>query len=424
MTVRIDPFELNGRVKSIPSKSFAHRALIAASLGEGPSTVTVEKSSIDIDATRDALIALGARIQREGDVFLVTPIELRKDIPLVNAVESGSTLRFLLPVAAALYNEVRFTGEGRLPDRPIGALLSAMAANGCRFSGEKLPLTIQGPLTGTRYSLPGNISSQFVSGLLLVAPLLKKDVEIRLTSELESKDYVRITTAVMKHFGVIVEESHAGGPDYVVPGGQSFKPCDYEVEGDWSNAAFFLAGGALSGAVTMRGLNNRSVQGDRGILQVLEEFGAHLETTDQEIRVAKGERRPITADLSLMPDALPILAVLAASCPLGVSRFYNGARLRLKESDRLKTVATMLRDLGGQVDELPDGLAVHGTGGLKGGTTSSFGDHRLAMAAAVAACITEQAVVIHEPQAVDKSYPDFFEDLKDIGGNSHGIELR
>lgn len=434
MTVRIDPFQLKGRISSIPSKSFAHRALICAALADGDSRITIEKSSIDIDATRDALTALGADISAENGIWRVRPIELHSEVPLVDAVESGSTLRFLLPVAAALYKEVDFTGQGRLPERPIGVLLDTMEKNGCTFTGTRLPLTINGPLTGTSYELPGDVSSQFVSGLLMTAPLLEKDVTVRLASRLESRDYVSITRDVMEHFGVSLED-HTGGNDpedasegapdngYLVPGGQSFHAADYEVEGDWSNAAFFLAGGALSGDVVMTGLKTFSVQGDRGILKVLQEFGAVVET-GPEIRVARGERRPFSVDLSLMPDSLPILAVLAASCEGGVSRFYNGARLRLKESDRLMTVARMIRDLGGRADELEDSLYIHGTGGLSGGMTSSFGDHRLAMAAAIAAVISKGPVEIREPRAVEKSYPAFYEDLTELGGIVHGIELR
>lgn len=430
MTVRIEPFQLNGRMASIPSKSFAHRALICAALAEERSRIRIKKSSVDIDATKDALIALGADITAQDGVWQVRPIELKSEVPLVDAVESGSTLRFLLPVASALYREVDFTGQGRLPERPIEVLLDTMGKNGCRFTGRRLPLTINGPLTGADYELPGNVSSQFVSGLLMTAPLLDGDVIIRLASFLESRDYVNITLDVMEHFGVSVQDlagedsqNERSDVGYIVPGGQSFRGIEYEVEGDWSNAAFFLVGGALSGEVVMTGLTTWSVQGDRGVLRVLRDFGAVVES-GREIRVAKGQRCPFSVDLSLMPDSLPILAVLAASCDGGVSRFYNGARLRLKESDRLMTVGQMIRDLGGKVEELEDGLNVYGTGGLTGGITSSFGDHRLAMAAAVAATVSKGPVEIEDAGAVRKSYPDFFRDLLELGGTVDGFELR
>lgn len=425
MTVIINPFHCEGTIASIPSKSFAHRALICAALAQGPSRIALEKSSVDIDATRDAMMALGASIRQERGALRIGQLEKKAAAPLVDAVESGSTLRFLLPVAAALYPEVHFTGRGRLPQRPIGALLTALAANGANASAAALPLTIQGPLTGLRYALPGDISSQFVSGILMAAPLLKGEVEILLTSPLESRDYVSITLDVMKSFGVVVEETagtEQGRGGYLVPAGQSYRGTEYAVEGDWSNAAFFLVAGALSGPIRMTGLKPDSVQGDRGILKVLADFGAEVETGAGEgIRVSPGQRRPFQVDLSRMPDSLPILAILAAACPGGVSRFVNGSRLRLKESDRLQSVARMIRDLGGEAEELPDGLNVLGTGGLQGGTTSSFGDHRLAMAAAIAAVIAREPVTIQEPRAVEKSYPAFFQDLQMLGGTADDL---
>lgn len=411
MIATIKPGTLQGRVASIPSKSVAHRALICAALADGDSRIRVDRSSVDIDATSEALKQLGAQITREGDTFTVRPIIKRTEIPTVDAVESGSTLRFLLPVASALYEKVHFTGEGRLPERPLGPLLFAMRENGSAFSGEKLPFTITKLLLGGRFLLPGDVSSQFVSGLLMAAPILARDVDIRMSSPLESADYVTITVEVMKDFGVVVESDSDG---YSICAGQRYKASDYTVEGDWSNAAFFLVAGALSGGITMTGLRPDSAQGDRGILEVLRQFGAQVSVGD-EVRVAPGERRPITVDLTRMPDSLPILAVLAASAT-GVSRFTNGKRLRLKESDRLQTVRQMITDLGGHAVEEGDDLIVHGTGSLQGGRTSSFGDHRLAMAAAVASCIAEREIEIEEPMAVAKSYPDFYRDLTSLGG--------
>ncbi len=454
MKMIIEPFRAEGSLSAIPSKSAAHRALICAATAVGDSRILLDKSSVDIDATAQALNSVGADIERTDYGFLVRPIQPnikdgnnRNDAdadadededevritaePLVNARESGSTLRFLLPIAAVNFDRVRFTGEGRLPQRPIGPLLEAMSANGAVFSDTKLPLTIERRMTGTSYRLPGDISSQFVSGLLMASPGLLGDVEIHLSSTLESEDYVNITLAVMADFGVTAEKTADG---FRVPGGQTFRGRTSKIEGDWSNAAFFLAAGALSGKVSLTGLDPCSVQGDRGILEVLEAFGARLTWETEEktgpatgasvITCSSGERHNITVDLTRMPDSLPILAVLAASADTGVSYFTNGRRLRLKESDRLHTVAAMITDLGGRVRELPDSLEVFGTGGLQGGTTSSFGDHRLAMAAAVAAVISNSPVVIEDAQAVEKSYPGFYEDLKKTGGIVHAQQLR
>ena len=207
MIATIKPGTLQGRVASIPSKSVAHRALICAALADGDSRIRVDRSSVDIDATSEALTQLGAQITREGDTFTVRPIIKRTEIPTVDAVESGSTLRFLLPVASALYEKVHFTGEGRLPERPLGPLLFAMRENGSAFSGEKLPFTITKLLLGGRFLLPGDVSSQFVSGLLMAAPILARDVDIRMSSPLESADYVTITVEVMEDFGVVDRKS-------------------------------------------------------------------------------------------------------------------------------------------------------------------------------------------------------------------------
>lgn len=411
MKAILQPKPLHGVIDSIPSKSFAHRALICAALADGPSRIQVDRSSVDIDATANALVAMGANIQREEEYFTVQPINKLAGTPTVDAVESGSTIRFLLPVASALYESVHFTGSGRLPERPLGPLLDAMRANGCEFSTEKLPLTTTSQLTGNHYHLPGDVSSQFVSGLLMAAPLLEGDVTIELTSRLESEDYVNITIDVMKSFGVQVELTPAG---YLVPGGQCYRASDYVVEGDWSNAAFFLVAGALGGPVEMRGLRVDSVQGDKGILTALRDYGAEVVVTDT-VTTSPKERRPIEVDLTRMPDSLPILAVLAASAE-GTSRFTNGKRLRLKESDRLHTVRQMITDLGGHAEEVGDELHVHGTGTLRGGNTSSFGDHRLAMAAAIASCISKEPVIIKDPMAVVKSYPDFYFDFEFLGG--------
>lgn len=409
--IEIHTKRIGGTIRSIPSKSYAHRALICAALADGESMVELDRSSVDIDATAKALQELGATIARTERGWRVQPGRPPAEPPVVDCVESGSTLRFLLPVAAAILDTVHFTGEGRLPERPLSPLPEQMEKNGCVFSGHILPLTIRGRLQPGRFDLPGDVSSQYISGLLLASPRLG-ETEIILSGPLESADYVAMTTDVMQAFGVRVDKKENG---YFVPGNQQYTGRVYPVEGDWSNAAFFLAGGALSEGVNMTGLDRASKQGDRRILDALEQFGAEINWDGTIVRIIPGGRNPITLDLRQMPDALPILAVLAAGAR-GDSVFTGGKRLRLKESDRLQTTATMLRDLGGQVTETDEGLIVHGTGRLAGGTTSSFGDHRLAMAAAVASALCENPVRIREPEAVRKSYPDFFSDYQTIGG--------
>lgn len=405
---------LSGKLAAIPSKSHAHRALICAALADKRATLHLPQSSVDIDTTIDCLNRLGADIQRQDEMLHVTPVRRRDKSVSLDAKESGSTFRFLLPVAAALYDRVFFTGSGRLPQRPVEDLLLAMEAGGCSFSQRTLPFEVTGRLRSGHYTLPGNVSSQYVSGLLMAASLLGGEVVIRLSSSLESSPYVDMTVDAMQGFGVETVQQEGC---YIVPAGQNYHSAgEVVIEGDWSNAAFYLVAGALGGPVTMSGLSEQSLQGDKAILPILEAFGARI-GKGKEITVSAFERRPIRVDLSQIPDALPILAVLACAAD-GTSRFENGARLRLKESDRLRTVARMITDLGGEAHEEPDALVVVGRAGLRGGRTSSFGDHRLAMAACVASLLCEQNVEIEDAMAVTKSYPQFYKVWNQLGGSA------
>lgn len=415
MEVQIIPAPLHGAIRAIPSKSDAHRLLICAALADVPTQFTLPQSSADIEATMNCLRALGAEITREGDSVMVAPIRSVPENPLLDCGESGSTLRFLLPVAAALCGRVRFTGQGRLPDRPIGELKSAMEAHGVSFSADQLPFTLSGRLSGGAYSLPGNVSSQYITGLLLAMPRLDGDSTLTLTTKLESAAYVDITLHTLRRFGITVQ---TGGATYTVPGGQKFlSPVRAELDGDWSNAAFFLAAGALASPVTVSGLNLNSPQGDQEILNLLRRFGAAVTARGTAITVSPAPLYGFNIDMSGIPDALPVLAAVAA-CANGETRFTNAARLRLKESDRLAATAAMLRALGGYAEELPDGLIVRGAA-LTGGTVDGCNDHRIVMAAAIAAIRCNGTVTITGTEAVRKSYPAFFEDYIRLGGGVH-----
>lgn len=411
---------LHGVIDAIPSKSYAHRALICAALSDRPSTVYFTKSSEDIDATAEALRQMGAEIRERENGRDVIPIQKKKGVPCLDMGESGSTFRFLLPVAATLYDKSRFVGRGRLPERPIGELIRVLEEGGCVFSDDRLPFEVTGRYEGQSCRLPGDVSSQYVSGMFFAAPLLPGDFEVFLTSELESRGYVEMTREVLDHYGIRVAATESG---YHVERG-TYRGKDFVVEGDWSNAAFFLVAGALGQGVSVGGLNLRSSQGDRKIVEILREWGASIREEEGSLRICGGEFRPFHADLREIPDALPILAVAAAAVPEGASRFTNGKRLRLKESDRLSTVAELITRLGGRVEEKEDGLVVYGTGGLAGGEVSSFGDHRLAMAAAVAATICKSKVTLRGAEAVAKSYPEFFDDFQKLGGEVHDSNLR
>ncbi len=412
MIATISPAPLSGKIAAIASKSDAHRLLILAALSEGETRLQMEQRSEDIDATIQCLRALGARIELLPDGVLVRGIEQIPAHSLLDCGESGSTFRFLLPVAAALGAHATFTGTGRLPERPIGELLQAMRAHGVRFSAEQLPFKIEGTLMGGAFELPGNISSQYLTGLLLALPLLEQESRILLTTPLESAAYVDITLHALRRFGVTVPVRKG---EYRISGGQRYRsPGMLRVDGDWSNASFFLAAGALGAPVTVSGLGLLSPQGDKAMLDALMAFGAGVEATESSIRVSPARLRGCTIDVGETPDLLPVLAVLGA-CASGETRLVNATRLRLKESDRLASVSAMLRVLGAAVEEQPDALVISG-GRLTGGEVDSCRDHRIAMAAAIAAIRCDGDVRILGADAVNKSYPAFFTDYNRLGG--------
>lgn len=418
MDVCIQSGALGGTVAAIPSKSDAHRKLICAALADRPTELSLPSSSADIDVTAQCLRSLGAHIVHQGEAMTVTPVSTAPLHPLLDCGESGSTLRFLLPVAAARCESAWFAGQGRLPERPIGHLRQAMEAHGVVFSADRLPFATTGQLTGGDYLLPGDVSSQYITGLLLALPQLPGDSTLTLTTPLQSAGYVDITLGALERFGVRIHKTPTG---WLIPGRQIFRsPGRMGVDGDWSNAAFFLAAGALGQGVTVTGLDTDSPQGDKAVVNILRQFGAAVTTAGNSVTVGPGALRGCTVDVGEIPDALPILAVLASAAH-GETRFVNAARLRLKESDRLTTTAAMLRDLGGEVEEFSDGLLVRGGCPLHGGTVDGANDHRIVMAAAIAAASAAAPVTITDAEAVRKSYPDFFKDFQRLGGNTHGL---
>ena len=407
---KFEPKPLSGQVAAIPAKAEAHRAMIAAALADRPTHVrNLSNLSNDIRATLEALCALGASFETLDDGILLRPISDVPQMATVDCGESGSTLRFLVPVISALVHgksTVRVTGGGRLPERPMEDLLRVLRAHGAVIDGDRVPLSITGELTAGIYELPGNVSSQYVTGLMYALPLLRGDSEIRLTTPLESTGYVDMTKRTLSMFGVHSEGVVKGGQVYRSPGG-------IMVGGDWSNAAMWLAAGALGGPVTMTGLDLESAQGDRAIVEILRRFGAAVTAQGDAVMVCGGTLKGIELDMRDIPDLLPVLSIVAAAAE-GETRFVNAGRLRLKESDRLATVATLLKALGGSVEEGPDWLAVKGVGRLKGGSCDVANDHRLVMAAVLASCISETAVQFDGFQAVNKSYPTFMEDYRKL----------
>lgn len=418
--MQLYPATLKGTLAAIPSKSVAHRLFIAASLADAPSVWYLPTSSVDIDATLSCMSALGARIQQEKDWVHITPIQKIPTKATLHCQESGSTLRFLLPVAAALGGSYDFTGKGRLPERPIEDFLNALGTLGAQSSQNHLPLTIQGSLEGTDIYLPGHISSQYLTGLLLAAPLLNEGLQIHLTTPLQSRPYVDITLAVLRQFSIVVEED---GINFKVPAHQHYHLSEgnYTIEGDWSNAAFFLAAGAFSQPITMTGLRTDSLQGDSAIVEILRKFGASITESGNQLTVAPAPLSAQTISVKEIPDLLPILAVVAAHAD-GETLFTDVERLRLKESDRLVTTAQLLQAIG--INCTFDDHTMRVQGGTPLHITAqvdSANDHRIAMAAAIAALGGDAPLVLTGAEAVNKSYPHFFEDYQRLGGICHVI---
>lgn len=419
MRAYIKPKKLCGAADAISSKSAAHRALIAAALSGEKTEILLNVFSQDIEATAGCIAALGADVDRRENGFLVSPPAGFGGSAVLDCRESGSTARFLLPVAGVLGVRAFLRGSGRLPLRPFSPVVAAMRAHGCEISSDRLPIETRGRLKAGRYEIAGDVSSQYITGLLLALPLLGGDSEIVLTSPLQSAGYVGVTLEVMGEFGVSAERTQSG---FYVAGGQRYRSRGvFAVEGDWSNGAVLLCAGALGGKVTVRGLRRRSPQGDRAIADVLSRMGAEVAQSDDSVSVSGNGLVGADVDARDIPDLVPAIAAVAATAK-GVSRIRGAQRLRLKESDRLKTVSEELNRLGARVRETEDGLVIEGVGSLRGGRMSGRGDHRIVMMGALAACRCEGEVEIDGCESVSKSYPSFFEDYNSLGGDVHVVD--
>lgn len=380
MNIRITPTLLKGHIEIPSSKSEAHRALLCAGLALPGSRVSGITDSADITATRQALKGF----ETDG---------------IIPCNESGSTLRFMLPIALARGGSFVFTGKGRLLERPLDEYFKIFQRQGITYNLNAADgkLSVSGRLKSGVFLLRGDVSSQYITGLLLALPMLEGDSEIVLTTPLQSASYVEMTCRVMKAFGVQIQKTESG---YAIPGGQKYRPCDYEVEADYSQAAFWLVANALGSSVSMQALSAQSVQGDQVIAEILQR-----------------KRRSLLIDVGDCPDLVPILAVYCCFCE-GESRIVNAARLRFKESDRLYAIAKELNAIGGSVTEERDALQISGKGFLQGGKADSHNDHRIAMALAIAATRCEKEVLIQGAECVGKSYVDFWEHYRQLGGKA------
>jgi 3-phosphoshikimate 1-carboxyvinyltransferase len=416
--VCITPSPLRGMISPPPSKSAAHRAMICAALASGGSEVFCNAFSDDITATLGVLRALGTDISVSRDSVRFGERSRAADGAVLDCGESGSTLRFLIPVAAAIGGRFIFTGRGRLPQRPLGPYLTELPKHGVTLEGGGLPLTVSGQLKSGSYFLPGNISSQFITGLLLALPLLDGDSVITLTSPLESAGYVALTLGIMKRFGVAAEPFDGG---WKIRGGQKYLADRIKVEGDWSQAAFWLCAGALGGPIDCAGLDPASFQGDKAVVSILRRFGAVSALTEDGARVHSGKLGGIEIDASQIPDIVPVLAATACFAR-GTTLIFNAARLRAKESDRLATTCAGLSALGAKIESGDDRLIINSSS-MCGGRTESFGDHRIAMALSIAAAYCAGPSEIDGCECVAKSYPNFYDDFKMLGGHADVVNL-
>ncbi len=408
MNIKITPSKLEGTVKIPPSKSVAHRLIICAALAQGTSEIENVYPSKDITATMEAMRALGAKIDFSATKAVVRGIEKPAEKAVIDCCESGSTLRFIIPVAAALGTATEFHGRGKLPERPITPYLDEFPKHGVMFDyNGTMPFSVRGKLTAGEYRISGGISSQFITGLILALAIVDGDSEIVLTSRLESKPYVDITIDCMRKFGCNITETDRG---YLIKGGQRLKACNCTVEGDYSQAAFFEVANTLGSCVKIDGLNVNSYQGDKKIVEICNEIVYNKTNT----------LIPFNLDCSDIPDLVPILTVLGTFCK-GRSYITNAARLRIKECDRLTAMAKNLNAVGAKVTELDDGLVIDGVGSLEGGEVDAFNDHRIAMAMAVSSTRCKKPLIITGAECVSKSYPNFWEDFRALGGIAEEI---
>lgn len=412
MNITITPTKLKGHITPPPSKSQAHRLIIAAALAGGKSTISNVAASQDIAATLSCMKVLGARAELESTTLTVTGIGEKRTpyspcmcgAPHLSCGESGSTLRFLIPVALAVAGGAFFTGEGRLLARPQAPYAALFAEKGIFFAHEAQAITVGGNLRPGEYTIPGNVSSQFITGLLYALPLLDGESTIRVTTELESADYVAMTLDALRTFGITVEQENFRV--FRIPGRQTYRPQSLSVESDWSQAGFWYAAAGLGNDVTVTGMDPDSIQGDKAIVH----WGGLIDS-------APGRGHTVSIDVSRCPDLVPPAAAWGALME-GTLRLKNAGRLRIKESDRLSAVTAVLGAMGARITEGADSLTIEGQHSLPGGcTVDCCNDHRIAMMAAIAATRCERPVTLTGAECVKKSYPDFWEDYEALGGH-------
>jgi len=399
---------VKGEVRAISSKSEAHRYLICAALGDRETELICTDTNADIDATASCLNSLGAEIKRTAKGFTVKPISSVIRGRDLDCNESGSTLRFMLPLSASLGADCRFLMRGRLAQRPLSPLYEILRDHGISLTPQgSNPLEIKGSFGAGDYSVAANISSQYISGLLFALSVAEGKSTLTLEGNIESAPYIEMTVDALKVFGATVDYNDDENRFYITGLPHLHSPERITVGGDWSNAAFFLCAGAIGkNPVTVTGLDASSRQGDKTVVSLLEKMGADITRSDGKITVSPSLLRATDIDASQIPDLVPILATVA-SVASGRTRIYNAGRLRLKESDRIESVCNTLLSLGADIEETDDGMIINGKDGLFGGEVDSYNDHRIAMSAAVASLVCQSPVKITRFEAINKSYPSF-----------------
>ncbi len=414
MNITVFPSTASGRIRAIASKSVAHRMLICAAFADKCSSIRCEQINDDIIATVECLCALGAQITRRDNIYYVTPVKNINKNAILPCNESGSTLRFLLPVCAALDGSFTFEMKGRLPSRPLSPLAEVLEEHGAVIARPtENTLTVSGKLSGESFEIAGDVSSQFITGLLFALTLSEESSALKITTKIESKPYVDITLDALSMFGVNIKNEQNC---FIIPKNHSLvAPNELFVEGDWSNAAFPLALGIIGKApICVDGLNANSKQGDKDIVDLLRAFGGKIEQNGDCYTAYPSSLYGITIDAANIPDLVPILATVATVAK-GTTVIRGAERLRLKESDRLESVSAVLSAIGADIAQTDDGLIINGKEKLLGGITHSFGDHRIAMSASVAATVCTAPTTIYDAEAVNKSYPDFWQDMAVLG---------
>ena len=403
---------LNGVFKAPPSKSYTHRAIILASLADGRSTIYDPLVSLDTLSTMAAMEAMGAVIEKLGNELRIVGKGIQIPAGALNVENSGTTMRLLSGVVSSFDSPVTLTGDESLQKRPMGPLLDALSEMGvsCTSRDGRPPVTIKGPNNGGNVSISGNISSQFVSSLIMSAPLFGNDTAIKIEGNTVSRPYIDITIRMMNDFGVNVTESNG----FRIKAGQSYKPREYRVPGDMSSAAFPLTGGALSGSVTMEHYDNDDPQGDKDIINILRMCGADVSVDNGKVTVKKKELNGTDVDMSNIPDLFPIVAVLLSTAK-GTSKLYGAPHLRFKESNRIETTTRMLKTLGADIVPTDDGCIIKGVERLKGGHIQHHGDHRIAMSAAIASLVSDGSVTMNDTECCSVSFPGFTDIMKRMG---------